>query len=118
MRFSINLSFQVVSLVYERFTRKPWIVILNPWIVIDKPRIMTYYPRFMFKPWFQLYKPWFPELLFTWLAIIGLRRSGINKNPITILDSYDFFIVNFLVDMHNGTSYPFYIEAASASARW
>ena len=47
MRFSINLSFQVVSLVYERFSRKPWIVILKTWIVIDKPRIMTYYPRFM-----------------------------------------------------------------------
>ena len=30
MRFSINLSFQVVSLVYERFSRKPWIVILKP----------------------------------------------------------------------------------------
>ena len=40
MRFSINQSFQVVSLVYERFSGKPR-------IVIDKPRIMTYYPRFM-----------------------------------------------------------------------
>ena len=47
MRFSINLSFQDVSLVYERFSRIPWIVILKPRIVIDKPRIMTYYPRFM-----------------------------------------------------------------------
>ena len=49
MRFSINLSFQDVSLVYERFSRKPWIVILKPRIVIDKPRIMTYYPRFIVK---------------------------------------------------------------------
>ena len=48
MRFSINLSFQVVSMVNERFSRKPWIVILKPWIVIDKPRIMIYYPMFMF----------------------------------------------------------------------
>ena len=47
MRFSINLSFQIVSLVYERFSRKPWTVILKLWIVIDKAGIMTYYPRFM-----------------------------------------------------------------------
>ena len=34
MGFSINLSFQDVSLVYERFSRKPWIVILKPRIVM------------------------------------------------------------------------------------
>ena len=45
MRFSTNISFHVVSLVYERFPRKPWIVILKPWIVIDKPRIYSISPN-------------------------------------------------------------------------